>query len=63
MARCGREIADVEAAIRAGHPDLQGLCLALADWSAELRILMGEHRREKPAAAETGRAKGKASRD
>jgi hypothetical protein len=22
-----------------GHADLQGLCLALADWSAELRLL------------------------
>ncbi len=22
-----------------GHPDLQGLCLALADWSAELRLI------------------------
>lgn len=26
--------------IRAGHPDLQGLCLALADWSSELRLLI-----------------------
>src|ERR1039457_6961445 len=25
--------------LRAGNPDVQGLCLALADWSAELRIL------------------------
>ena len=25
-----------------GHPDLQGLCLALSDWSAELRILQKE---------------------
>ena len=25
--------------IRAGHPDLEGLCLALMDWSAELRLL------------------------
>jgi hypothetical protein len=23
----------------AGHPDVEGLCLALSDWSAELRIL------------------------
>jgi hypothetical protein len=29
----------VETAIHAGHPDLHGLCLALADWSAELHIL------------------------
>jgi hypothetical protein len=27
------------AEIRAGNPDLQGLCLALSDWPAELRIL------------------------
>lgn len=39
VARCRAEIAAVEAQIRAGHPDLQGLCLALADWSAELRLL------------------------
>ena len=25
----------------AGHPDVEGLCLALADWSAELRIING----------------------
>jgi hypothetical protein len=24
------------------HPDLEGLCLALADWLAELRILVGD---------------------
>jgi len=39
MDRCRREIAAIEAQLRAGHPDLQGLCLALADWSAELRLL------------------------
>lgn len=38
MDRCQAEITAVEAQIRAGHPDLQGLCLALADWSAELRL-------------------------
>jgi hypothetical protein len=27
--------------IIAGHPDLNGLCLALSDWWAELRILEG----------------------
>ena len=26
----------------------EGLCLALSDWSAELRILKAEQRREKP---------------
>ena len=40
-----REIADIEAEIRAGHTDLQGLCLALSDWSAELRILQNEQSR------------------
>ena len=37
--RCRREIAALEAQIRAGHPDLLGLCLALSDWSGELRLL------------------------
>ena len=45
MERCWREIAAIEAALRAGHPDVQGLCLALSDWSAELRILRDEERR------------------
>jgi len=58
--RCRREIAEVEALIRAGHPDVQGLCLALSDWCAELRLI--EQRRgtkaEMPATAEAGRAVG-----
>ena len=32
----------MEAEILAGHPDVEGLCRALADWSAELRILQNE---------------------
>jgi hypothetical protein len=46
MERCRREIAAIEAEIRAGNPDLPGLCLALSDWSAELRILQDEERRQ-----------------
>ena len=46
--RCRREIAAIEDQLRAGHPEMQGLCLALADWSAELRILEEEQRQEKP---------------
>ena len=46
MERCRREIAATEAEIRAGHLDVKGLCLALADWSAELRILQNEKRRQ-----------------
>jgi hypothetical protein len=38
----------------AGHPDVEGLCLALADWSAELRMLQNEKRRR----AETRRREG-----
>jgi hypothetical protein len=25
--------------LRAGHPDVEGLCRALVDWSAELRLI------------------------
>ena len=37
--RCRREIAAIEELIRDGHSDVQGLCLALSDWCAELRLL------------------------
>ena len=43
MARCRREIAEAEAGLRAGHADIEGLCLALADWSAELRFQRLRH--------------------
>ena len=46
MQRCQREISTIEAEILAGNTDLQGLCLALSDWSAELRILQDEKRRQ-----------------
>ena len=46
MDRCGREIAAIEAEILAGNPDLPGLCLALSDWHAELRLLQDEERRQ-----------------
>jgi hypothetical protein len=32
-------MAEIEALLLAGHPDIQGLCLALTDWSAELRLI------------------------
>ncbi|MDP8988940.1 MAG: hypothetical protein M3N41_02510 [Acidobacteriota bacterium] len=44
MERCRREISGIEAEILAGNPDLPGLCLALSDWHAELRILQDETR-------------------
>jgi len=40
--RCRRELAAVRAELLVGNPDVEGLCLALADWNAELRILEGE---------------------
>jgi hypothetical protein len=39
MERCRREIAEVESLILAGSPDLEGLLLALSDWSTELLLL------------------------
>lgn len=30
----------MESQLLAGHPDIQGLCRALVDWSAELRLLL-----------------------
>jgi hypothetical protein len=40
--RCRCEISAIEMMIRAGHPDLPGLCLVLSDWSGELRMLEAE---------------------
>jgi hypothetical protein len=37
--RCRREIAEIEALLLAGHRDVEGLCMALSDWSAELRLI------------------------
>ena len=39
MERCRQEITAIEAELLAGNPDIHGLCLALSDWWAELRIL------------------------
>ena len=39
MDRCRREIAEIEAMIRSGHPDIEGLCMALSDWRMELRLI------------------------
>ena len=47
--RCRSEIAAIEAELLAGNPDVAGLCLALSDWSAELRILQDEKRRRAEA--------------
>lgn len=52
--RCRREIAAIELELRAGNPDVAGLCLALFDWSMELRILQNEERRRVLTAAAYG---------
>lgn len=44
--RCEREIAAAEDALREGHRDVAGLCLALSDWSMELKILQNKKRRQ-----------------
>jgi hypothetical protein len=52
--RCQREIAEIEAQLRAGNPEVEGLCLALSDWSMELRILRKKRRRVEGAEAAIG---------
>ena len=47
--RCRREIAAIEAELLTDNPDVEGLCLALSDWSAEFRILQNEERRRADA--------------
>jgi hypothetical protein len=46
--------------IRAGHPDLPGLCMALSDWWGELRMIEQEMglRATEAAAAAAGRTDG-----
>ena len=48
MERCRQEMAAIEVELQVGNPDVAGLCLALSDWSEELRILEQEQRQEKP---------------
>jgi hypothetical protein len=54
IALCRKEIASIEGQLRAGHPDIEGLCLALSDWSWELRYLLGE-----PVESPVGQPKAK----
>jgi hypothetical protein len=42
--RCRQEIAESERQLRSGHADVHGLCLALVDWAAELRLLEKQRR-------------------
>ena len=38
--RCDREIAEIEQKLRAGHPDVEGLCRGLIDWSVARRMIL-----------------------
>ena len=38
LQRCDREIAEAKDALLAGHPEVEGLALALRDWSEEKRL-------------------------
>jgi hypothetical protein len=51
IARAQREIAAIEAEIRAGNPDVHGLCRGLVDWSCELRRLENEQAEQSDLAA------------
>lgn len=42
LARCDAEIAEARAELRAGDRDIEGLCLAIHDWSAERRLIESE---------------------
>jgi hypothetical protein len=35
----------IESELHAGNPEIEGLCLALSDWSAEIRLLNEKGRR------------------
>jgi hypothetical protein len=36
----------MKAQLRAGHPDIEGLCRALSDWSTELRLIEKDRQRQ-----------------
>ena len=38
LQRCDQEIAAAKDALLAGHPEVEGLALALRDWSEEKRL-------------------------
>jgi hypothetical protein len=41
-------LAEIEGMLRSGHPDVPGLCLALADWSAELQLILQSSNAREP---------------
>jgi hypothetical protein len=52
LARCAREIADIEAQLLVGAGDVEGLLQGLQDWECEKRMILEEsHGRRKAATA------------
>ena len=51
MERCLREIAAIEAELLSGNPDVAGLCLALSDRWAELRIIQASGSEDAPGSS------------
>jgi hypothetical protein len=46
LACCDAEIAQAKAALAAGHPEIEGLCLAVADWAENKRLIEAEMLKE-----------------
>ena len=42
LARCDRELAEARAALLAGDPCIEGLCLAISDWAEERALIERE---------------------
>ena len=42
LARCDREIAEAEATLRSGYPDIDGCLLWLYDWRVERKLIEDE---------------------
>jgi hypothetical protein len=62
IARAQREIEAIEAEIRAGNPDLHGLCRGLVDWSCELRRLEKEQAEQSDLAGAAAEGSADATR-
>lgn len=45
LARCDAELAALEDEARAGNPDVPGIALGIADWSAERKLIEREGRK------------------
>jgi hypothetical protein len=42
LERCDYELGEIERTLHEGHPDVEGLLLALADWRTEHRLVVAE---------------------